>query len=91
MKSKFITLQLGIKKNKTDGLLICLSDNNNTEIISTLNKFAAAPIILSKNNISKSNPKYIFINSGNANACTGKEGLDNANTILKVSSIETRL
>ena len=83
MKSKFITLKLGIKKNKTDGLLICLSDNNNTQIISTLNKFAAAPIIISKKNISKSNPKYIFINSGNANACTGKEGLDNANQILK--------
>ncbi len=25
MKSKFITLKLGVKKNKTDGLLICLS------------------------------------------------------------------
>ena len=48
MKSKFITLQLGIKKNKTDGLLISLTDNNNTQIISTLNKFAAAPIIISK-------------------------------------------
>ena len=56
MKSKFITLQLGIKKNKTDGLLISLTDNNNTQIISTLNKFAAAPIIISKKNISKSNP-----------------------------------
>ena len=83
MKSKFITLQLGIKKNKTDGLLICLTDNNNTQIISTLNKFAAAPIIISKKNIAKSNPKYIFINSGNANACTGSQGIDNANKILK--------
>ena len=51
MKSKFITLQLGIKKNKTDGLLICLTNNNHTQIISTLNKFAAAPIIISKKNI----------------------------------------
>ena len=88
MKSKFITLQLGIKKNKTDGLLISLTDNNNTQIISTLNKFAAAPIIISKKNISKSNPKYIFINSGNANACTGKEGLDNANKILTVLALK---
>lgn len=86
MKSKFITLQLGIKKNKYDGLLICLADNSNTQIISTLNKFAAAPIIISKNNIQKANPKYIFINSGNANACTGKEGLDNTNRILKILS-----
>ena len=69
MKSKFITLKLGVKKNKTDGLLICLSDESITELIFTLNKFAAAPVIISKQNIIKSNPKYIFINSGNANAC----------------------
>ena len=82
MKSKFITLKLGVKKNKTDGLLICLSDTSTTELIFTLNKFAAAPVIISKQNIIKSNPKYIFINSGNANACTGKEGLANTKKIL---------
>ena len=55
MKSKFITLKLGIKKNKTDGLLICLPEESNTNLISTLNKFAAAPVIISKHNIIKSN------------------------------------
>ena len=84
MKSKFITLKLGVKKNKTDGLLICLSKASTTELIFTLNKFAAAPVIISKQNIIKSNPKYIFINSGNANACTGKEGLANAKRILNL-------
>jgi len=82
MKSKFITLKLGIKKNKTDGLLITLSNDSTTQLISTLNKFAAAPVIVSKQNIIKSTPKYIFINSGNANACTGKEGLLNTKKIL---------
>ena len=62
MKSKFITLKLGIKNNKIDGLLISLSKESTTQLISTLNKFAAAPVIISKKNISKSNPKYIFIN-----------------------------
>ena len=73
MKSKFITLKLGIKNNKIDGLLISLYKKSTTQLISTLNKFAAAPVIISKKNIIKSNPKYIFINSCNANACTGKE------------------
>ena len=41
MKSKFITLKLGVKKNKTDGLLICLSEASTTELIFTLNKFAS--------------------------------------------------
>ena len=84
MKSKFITLKLGVKKNKTDGLLICLSESSTTELIFTLNKFAAAPVIISKQNIIKSNPKYIFINSGNANACTGKEGITNTKRILNL-------
>ena len=84
MKSKYITLKLGIKKNKTDGLLICLPMENTTQLIFTLNKFAAAPVIISKQNIIKSNPKYIFISSGNANACTGKEGLANAKIILNL-------
>ena len=86
MKSRFITLKLGVKKNETDGLLICLSDASTTELIFTLNKFAAAPVIISKQNITKSNPKYIFINSGNANACTGKEGITNTKRILNLLS-----
>ncbi len=84
MKSKFITLKLGIKKNKIDGLLILLSENSTTQLICTLNKFAAAPVIVSKKNITKTNPKYIFINSGNANACTGNDGLDNTKKILNL-------
>lgn len=86
MNSKFVTLSLGIKKNKLDGLLIKLPDFSTTVMISTLNKFAAAPVLISKDNIKKSNSKYIFINSGNANACTGKEGVDNANSILTLLS-----
>ena len=35
MNSKFITLELGIKKNKTDGLLIQLPSESNTAIITT--------------------------------------------------------
>ena len=46
MKSKFITLKLGIKNNKIDGLLIFLSKKSTTQLISTLNKFAAAPVII---------------------------------------------
>ena len=84
--SKFVTLSLGIKKKLTDGLLIILSEESTTSMISTLNKFPAAPVLASKKNINKSNPKYIFINSGNANACTGTEGSDNVKVILKCLS-----
>ena len=48
MNPKFVTLKLGIKDNKVDGLLIKLPPNSSTSMISTKNKFAAAPVILSK-------------------------------------------
>ena len=84
--SKFVTLNLGIKKKICDGLLIVLAEESITSIVSTLNKFAAAPVLVSKKNIKRSVPRYVFINSGNANACTGIEGSNNVKTILECLS-----
>ena len=89
MNSKFVTLELGIKKNKTDGLLIQLPSESNTAIITTKNKFAAAPVKISKENIKTGSIKYIFVNSGNANACTGVKGYQNTKRIL--SSLSKKL
>ena len=88
--SKFVTLNLGIKKGKLDGLLIILGEESKTTLISTLNKFSAAPVLISRKNIKKSNPKYIFINSGNANACTGTEGIKNVNSLLSILSTKLK-
>ncbi|MGB5824465.1 MAG: bifunctional glutamate N-acetyltransferase/amino-acid acetyltransferase ArgJ [Proteocatella sp.] len=44
----------------------------------TKNKTKAAPVKLSMEHIKSENTQAIIINSGNANACTGKDGLDNA-------------
>ena len=51
MSSKFVTLKLGIKKNKVDGLLIYIPLGSNTAMIKTKNKFAASPVIISRENI----------------------------------------
>ena len=82
MSTKFVTLRLGIKKNIIDGLLIHMPLGSNTAMITTKNKFAASPVVVSRNNIKSGTIKYIFINSGNANACTGKEGHMNTKKIL---------
>ncbi|MEL0172810.1 MAG: bifunctional glutamate N-acetyltransferase/amino-acid acetyltransferase ArgJ [Gammaproteobacteria bacterium] len=86
MTSKFVTLKLGIKNNSIDGLLIKLPSTSSTAMISTKNKFAAAPVILSRKNIKTGRTLFVFINSGNANACTGKIGLENCNKILLLLS-----
>ena len=71
-------LNIGVKEKKKDAVCFKLPALSKIAVVSTKNKYAAAPIILSKHNASKSNPKYILVNSGNANACTGKLGMANA-------------
>ena len=86
MNCKYVTLKLGIKSKKTDGLLIQIPSESNTAMIATKNKFAASPVIISRENIKSGKIKYIFINSGNANACTGNEGHENTWKILNALS-----
>ena len=69
---------LGIKEKKKDAVCFKLPELSKIAVVATKNKYAAAPIILSKYNVSKFNPKYILVNSGNANACTGTVGMSNA-------------
>ena len=71
-------LNIGVKEKKKDAVCFKLPALSKIAVVSTKNKYAAAPIILSKHNASKSNPKYILVNSGNANACTGTVGMSNA-------------
>ena len=69
---------IGIKDKKKDTVCFKLPELSKIAVVSTKNKYAAAPIILSKHNSSKLNSKYILVNSGNANACTGTLGMLNA-------------
>ena len=62
MPSKFVTLKLGIKKNTIDGLLIHIPLGSRTAMITTKNKFAASPVVISRENIKLGIIKYKFIN-----------------------------
>ena len=80
MSSKVLIdiLNIGIKDKKKDAVCFKLPELSKIAVVSTKNKYAAAPVILSKYNASKFDTKYILVNSGNANACTGKIGMSNA-------------
>lgn len=41
----------------------------------TRNQFCAAPVVLARNHLLQSPPRYLLINSGNANAGTGEQGM----------------
>lgn len=68
---------------------ICYSDRDDIAIFElargtttaatfTRNRFAAAPIIVAKKHLASHSPRYLLINSGNANAGTGRQGHDDA-------------
>ena len=42
----------------------------------TKNAFCAAPVTVAKKNLAKVEPRYLLVNTGNANAGTGEQGLE---------------
>lgn len=44
----------------------------------TRNAFCAAPVALAKRHLASATPRYLLVNAGNANAGTGRAGLDDA-------------
>ncbi len=65
----------GIKRtDKDDLLLIKISDGAHCAAVFTRNAFCAAPVTVAKRNLAHS-PRWLLINSGNANAGTGRQGL----------------
>jgi len=71
----------GIKKDNALDIALISSDG---EVVAagvfTKNKVKAAPVILSSEHLQDNRARAIIVNSGNANACTGQTGMDNART-----------
>lgn len=49
----------------------------------TINRAKAAPVLLDEKKIKKGYAQAVIINSGNANACTGTQGLKNGEQMIK--------
>ncbi|MFA5424913.1 MAG: bifunctional glutamate N-acetyltransferase/amino-acid acetyltransferase ArgJ [Phycisphaerae bacterium] len=74
-----VGLHCGIKKSgKFDlGIIVCPTGARAAAMFTT-NKIFAAPVAVSKKHIHSTKVFGVVVNSGNANACTGKEGIDAA-------------
>ncbi|MFV2059804.1 MAG: bifunctional glutamate N-acetyltransferase/amino-acid acetyltransferase ArgJ [Gammaproteobacteria bacterium] len=64
--------------NRKDLVLIELSKSTTTVAVFTKNQFCAAPVQISKQHLQESAPRYLLINTGNANAGTGEQGLQDS-------------
>ncbi|MDX8125787.1 bifunctional glutamate N-acetyltransferase/amino-acid acetyltransferase ArgJ [Methylomonas sp. OY6] len=75
---KLGTCNAGIKQTVRDDILVIeMADGGSCAAVFTQNAFCAAPVHIAKAHLSQ-NPRWLLVNSGNANAGTGKQGLQDA-------------
>ncbi|OQW36785.1 MAG: hypothetical protein A4E19_21410 [Nitrospira sp. SG-bin1] len=69
-------IHCGIKKPGLLDLALCVSDVSGPIAgVFTTNRVAAAPVLLDRRHLRSRCGRAIIVNSGNANACTGEQGL----------------
>ena len=77
----------GLKKNNALDLALIYSEKDAVSAaVFTTNKVKAAPVLLSMENISDGKARAIIVNAGNANACTGEQGMNNARETVRMVS-----
>ena len=64
--------------NRRDLVIFEFAQGTRVAGVFTQNAFCAAPVHICKAHLLESNPRYLLINTGNANAGTGKLGMANA-------------
>lgn len=78
-------IHCGIKKAKQLDLALILSEREGPVAgLFTTNRVAAAPVLLGRAHLRRGLARAIIVNSGNANACTGSEGLLAAETMAVI-------
>lgn len=84
-------INAGIKNNDAlDLSVILLAPNSETAGVFTQNVFCAAPVLVAKNHLENA-PLALLINSGNANAGTGSQGLENTLKTCNILAAELNI
>lgn len=80
------SIHSGVKKRKKDLMLIYSEIPAVASGVFTQNKVKAAPVVLSQKKIMNGDIRGMVVNSGNANACTGKKGYKDAEVMCQVTA-----
>jgi len=87
---KLGTTNAGIKQTIRDDLLLFeIAEGATCAAVFTQNAFCAAPVIVAKENL-KHQPRWLLINSGNANAGTGLQGYEDAKATCREVAVEAK-
>ncbi len=69
------TASAGFKRADRDDLVLFeLAPGSRCAALFTRNAFAAAPVLVARRHLGRAAPRYLLVNSGNANAGTGAQG-----------------
>jgi glutamate N-acetyltransferase/amino-acid N-acetyltransferase len=75
---KLGTCNAGIKQTQRDDILVIeMAASGSCAAVFTQNAFCAAPVLIARDHLIHE-PRWLLVNSGNANAGTGKQGLQDA-------------
>ncbi|MGO0123179.1 bifunctional glutamate N-acetyltransferase/amino-acid acetyltransferase ArgJ [Desulfothermobacter acidiphilus] len=72
-----------IKKHKKDLALVLSQEPAVVAGVFTTNRVKAAPVLLTQRRVASRQAQAIVVNSGNANACTGPEGMEDAELMAR--------
>ncbi|CAK0781673.1 Glutamate N-acetyltransferase / Amino-acid acetyltransferase [Gammaproteobacteria bacterium] len=76
---RLATAAAGIRYRHRDDLVVmAMPEGVTTAAVFTRNAFCAAPVVLAREHLRTTAPRYLLINAGNANAGTGERGLSDA-------------
>ncbi len=86
---KASSIAAGLKKNKAADMALIYSERETVAAgVFTTNRVKAAPVLLSMEHLLTGKARAIIANAGNANACTGAEGIKNAGLTAEVTARE---
>lgn len=78
---KYNALHAGLKKKKLDLALIVADKPVPAAAVFTTSQVVAAPVLVSREHVNDGLAQALIVNAGNANACTGGQGLADAREV----------
>ncbi|MCI0495235.1 bifunctional glutamate N-acetyltransferase/amino-acid acetyltransferase ArgJ [candidate division KSB1 bacterium] len=79
-------VRCGIKQLGNDVALLVSDVPSAIAAMFTTNQIKAAPVVLSRQLVQNGKAQALLINSGNANACTGQKGLEDAKEMIALTA-----
>jgi glutamate N-acetyltransferase / amino-acid N-acetyltransferase len=68
----------GVRLDRDDVAVMAIADGSTCAAVFTRNRLPAAPVTLAREHLALTPPRFLLVNSGNANAGTGAQGMRDA-------------